>query len=163
MNRLRTCAHAMSIAVLAFTYAACVYALATLPPRIATHFSGPRADGFGSKWQLIILPILVTVLYAVLYCVERMPVTRMNLPVAATPENREALEPVVRALIACCGTTVVLTFAFIEEMMIASAGGTLWVWMPLIFAFGLAPLVLLGIFVPLMAAAGGARKPTHKS
>jgi len=163
VNRLRICAHAVSIAALAFTYAACVDALAVLPPRIATHFSGPHADGFGSKWQLVVFPVLVTALYAALRLIERMPLARMNLPVAATPENQEALEPVVRAFLACCGTTVVLTFAFIEEMMIASAGGTLWVWMPLIFAFGLAPLVLLGIFVPLMAAAGGARKPAHKS
>lgn len=156
-------AHALSIALLAFSFAACGYAVAMLPPQIATHFSGPQADGYGSKWELAVLPAIAAVLYAGCSLVERMPLSRMNLPVEVTAENTEALRPVVRALIACCGTLVTATFAFIEALMILSAGGSLSPLMPLVFGFGLAPLVLLGIFVPLMAKAGGAQGPAHKS
>ncbi len=58
--------------------------------------------------------------------------------------------------------TVTGTFAWIELMLVGSAGGELSPYFVWTFFLGLVPLVLLGVFLPAIAKAGGAPSPTGK-
>lgn len=60
---------------------------ADLPDRIPTHFNlAGKADGFGKKAAIILLPAIATVLFAGMTVVNRFP-HAFNFGVPVTPEN----------------------------------------------------------------------------
>ena len=160
MNADRRIAEIVSLALLLVGCAIAAYALVTLPATIATHFSGPHADRYGSKYTLLIVPLVSIVVYFGFGWVMRVPVTQMNLTVRVTAENAERVRPVALAMLAWIKSSALLLCAVVELALTASAGGTL---SPLIYfslAFGLVPLLIAAIFVPALRRAGGAPRST---
>jgi uncharacterized membrane protein len=162
MRTVRTIGEVLAALFLAATCVVGAHAALVLPATIATHFSGRGADGYGSKLTVLLLPIIGVFLYATIAWVSRMPLERMNLPTHVTPENAGRVRPAVMTLLAWTKATMTGTFAWLELMIVAGARGSLpsmFVWT---FFLGLAPVVLLGIFIPVIARAGGAPPSTGK-
>jgi uncharacterized membrane protein len=91
----------------------CVFHYGQLPEQIPTHF-GPdgRADAFGSKSTLWILPGLGTLMFVVMTFINRRP-DRFNYTVKITPENAERQYILATRLIRLMKTFVMLIFAFL--------------------------------------------------
>jgi len=68
-----------------------VFNWGSMPDNVPTHFNlAGEADGWGSKWSLIILPIIAIFLHIMMEFVEKNPHTH-NFPVALTEENAPKL------------------------------------------------------------------------
>ncbi len=91
----------------------CVLHYGQLPEQIPTHF-GPdgRADAFGSKSTLWILPGLGTLMFVVMTFINRRP-DRFNYTVKITPENAERQYSMATRFIRAMKTLVMLLFAFL--------------------------------------------------
>jgi hypothetical protein len=102
-----------------------------LPDRIPMHFDAAgRANGWGSRAGLWLLPSVATGLYLLMSLVERFP-SAFHFPVRVTRENRSRLEQLALAMIAWLKVELVSFLAWIQliTLRLARAGqGTLSTW-----------------------------------
>jgi uncharacterized membrane protein len=144
-----------ALVVLVSSFALVAFAYYQLPPTIPIHFDylgNPSA--YGPKATLWLEPLLALLLYAFLGFISRLPLESMNLPVAVTDANREALQEIVLVFLSFTRLCIVTIFACIALATIASASsGSLSPWF-------LSSIVLLvvALFAGLIAFVVAARK-----
>lgn len=98
-----------------------IYFFGQLPDTIPTHFNARGvADGFGSKWTLLILPSMGTLMFVGLSILNRFP-HDFNYPVEITEENAERQYRNGTRLIRAINLIIVASFCFIEWRIIDSA------------------------------------------
>jgi uncharacterized membrane protein len=119
-------------------------AYATLPDTIPVHYNGAgQADAYGTKANLLTLPLVATVLFAGLTLLNRFPHV-FNYPTEVTPENAQKLYTSATRLIRYLKLIIVLIFGAIAFRTIRHAQGStdgLGIWF--------LPLTLGLIFIPL--------------
>ncbi len=136
---------ALVVVVIAGTWAFTLKAYLHLPSRIAVHFDAAgNPDGYGGKWNLLMMPTLATLLAAGMFALNRYPHI-FNFPVKITPENASYQYRLATRLMRWINLLTTLLLAMISRMMIASAGGSMskgWI---------VALLVFIGImFIPFV-------------
>lgn len=162
MNVLRTIAIVVTLALNGATGVIAASAYARLPQRIATHF-GAHGVEYGGRATLWLVPALGVVITIGILLTAFIPVDAMNLTVTVTNENRERVAAIARALIAVTAAIASLEFLTIEALVVASAGGVMPLWMPLIYVPALLLLVVVAAFILVLQRAGGAARPARKS
>ncbi|WP_284652125.1 DUF1648 domain-containing protein [Flavobacterium terrisoli] len=115
-----------------------------LPDIIPTHFGGGgKPDGYGSKWTIIMLPIVGTLLYTGLTIVSRFP-HKFNYTATITQANAEKQYSIMVRMIRVMKTMVLLTFFVLDYQTTQIALG-----LPDIFGNWFLFLLFAMIFVPL--------------
>jgi uncharacterized membrane protein len=110
-----------ALAALAFITINVFYGPHPLPARIPTHFDAlGHANGWGSPYTLLFMPIFAAVLYLFLTVISRFPST-FNYPVKVTELNRAQLEPLALNLVAWTKAEVLAFFAWMEFVMVQAA------------------------------------------
>lgn len=86
---------------------------ASVPDRIPSHFNGSGvADAWTNKSFIVFLPIVCTLLYALLTTVSFFPTT-WNVPVRITEENKIAVYNATRDLLCMIKLELTVGFAYI--------------------------------------------------
>ncbi len=118
----------------------------SLPDTIPTHFSlQGKADSWGSKSTIFLLPIISILLFAGLTILNKYPHT-FNYPVKVTKENASQLYTKGTRMIRILKVIVVLLFLFIEILILRSVESTqLPTWFFLL-------VLLLPIVLPVVMA-----------
>ncbi|KYG72695.1 DUF1648 domain-containing protein [Roseivirga echinicomitans] len=116
-----------------------------LPDTIPIHFNAAgKADGFGSKWSILTLPIIASVLYVGMTILNKFPHV-FNYPTeAVTEENALKNYTMATRLIRVLKLMLVIIFGLIVFMTLQNINGTaegLGVWF--------LPLTLGMIFIPI--------------
>ena len=94
-----------------------------LPSRVPTHFGfSGRADAFGDKSSLFLLPAVTITLYTMLTVLSFFPQT-FNYPVRATDANRSRLYALGVSLLGWLKAELVWIFAYLCTSSIAVAEG----------------------------------------
>ncbi|MGO9259294.1 MAG: DUF1648 domain-containing protein [Bryobacteraceae bacterium] len=107
----------------------------TLPDRVPTHygFSG-RADAYGGKSSLIVLPAVSVGLYLLVTVVSFFS-RLFNYPVVVTDKNRDRLEAITVAMVGWIKVEMMWSFAYISWAIVREAhgvsGGLGWAFLPL--------------------------------
>lgn len=121
---MRRTLQVIGLAALLFVWADTLLALHgahPLPARIPLHFdSAGHANGWGTPGMLWFMPVVVTVVYALMSWVTRHP-QAFNYPVRVTPANRPCLQNLTLTLIAWIQAEIACLFAWIQYATIASA------------------------------------------
>lgn len=96
-----------------------------LPAKVPMHFNGKgEIDRWGSKGELIILPIIGLLIYAGMAALSRFPHI-FNYPVKITEENAARQYALARTMICWLNLEIVALFAYIGWASIQAAkGGT---------------------------------------
>jgi uncharacterized membrane protein len=111
----------VSIAALLFSFIYLASKWSELPDTIPTHFnSAGEADGWGSRYVLIILPLLALVLFIGFSVLSRFP-HKFNYLVQITEENAYYQYSTGRLLLSWVKLEIVLLFSFIEYKVIQGA------------------------------------------
>lgn len=98
-----------------------IYSFATLPEIIPIHFgANGKADGWGSKFTIFLLPIIGLVLNGVLFSVRNQPFSYLNLPLKMSQKNIEKRIELGTQLIDRVNLTVSILFWIIEVQIIKS-------------------------------------------
>ncbi len=98
----------------------------TIPDKIPAHYNAAgEIDRWGSKSELIVLPIISWLIFGLITLVERYPGI-WNTGVRITPENRDAVYRLLKNLIAVIKIFVLLMFGSIT--VISSLRLSLPVW-----------------------------------
>ncbi|KGR85000.1 DUF1648 domain-containing protein [Lysinibacillus odysseyi] len=93
----------------------------SLPDTVPTHFNGAGdADGWGSKFTLLILPVIAIFLHILLGVVERKPHLH-NYPVRLTEENAPLFYAESVKIINLTKNIIALMFAYITYHIIRGA------------------------------------------
>ena len=101
-----------------FLIAYTLYYLGKLPQTIPVHFNiRGEADGFGSKYTIILFPIIATFLHTIFFFIKKLPHT-YNYPVKITQKNAEYQYKLAMNLIHLVRISVIGLFGFIEWQMI---------------------------------------------
>ena len=128
---------ALVIMLIAGLWAFTLKAYLHLPSRIVVHFDAAgNPDGYGGKWNLLMMPALATLLAAGLFVLNLYPHV-FNFPVKITPENAFYQYRLATRLMRWINLLTTLLLAMISWMMVASAGGTMskgWIVVVFIFA-----------------------------
>lgn len=144
----------LAFLLLLFSWGFILFNYAGLPDSIPIHYNGSgQADGFGGKGHLLMLPIVSTVLYAVLSLLNRY-LHLLNYPVHITRENALKQYTLAGRLLRYLKCVVVLLFGSIAFQTIQNAKGMasgLGIWF--------LPLSLGLIFIPLLYFVVKSRKP----
>ncbi|MNK55832.1 hypothetical protein D3C87_748530 [compost metagenome] len=116
-----------------------------LPEIVPVHYNlEGKADKFGARWTILLLPGLATILYLAMTAVNRFP-HLFNYPVKITEENASQQYTVASRLIRYLKFIVVVIFGVIAFRSIPNAAAT---------SGGLGnwflPFVLLSVFVPVV-------------
>jgi len=115
-----------------------------LPETIPTHFNGSgKADGFGSKVNILALPIIATVIFIGLTILNKFPYV-FNYPTNITEDNAIRQYTNATRLVRYLKLIVVVVFGLIAYKTIESTSGQsdgLGVWF--------LPLTLGAIFIPM--------------
>lgn len=121
---MRKTLQAIAVLGLVFIWADTLVALYgphPLPPRIPVHYDAAgHVNGWGTPAVLWLLPVIVTVVYALMAWVTRYP-SVFNYPVRVTPATRPCLESLTCTMIAWLQAELVGLFAWIQWATIASA------------------------------------------
>ena len=98
----------------------------SIPDKVPTHydFSG-KADGYGGKGSLLILPVINVILYAILCLIERYPDT-WNVPGPVTPLNQIWIYTNVKNLLVTLKFLTTGIFCFLT--IYSAMGKNLSVW-----------------------------------
>lgn len=127
---------AFALALIAGMWAFTLKAYFQLPSTIAIHFDARgNPDGYGGKWNLLMIPALATLLAAGMFVLNRYPHI-FNFPVKITPENVSYQYRLATRLMRWINLLTTLLLTMISWMMIASAGGTMskgWIVAVIIF------------------------------
>lgn len=135
-----------TLIMLALLWAAGLYAFATLPPTIPTHFNGSgEPDDWGHKSTILILPVLATVIYFTLSGIGNRPQLFRHLSQAAQTgaEDRSiATGRMMRFL----KLAIIVVFLLIVVLTYLTATGKtdgLGKWfLPLVIVLILTPIIL---------------------
>lgn len=92
-----------------------------LPDRVAIHFSNGEADGWGTKYNLFLLPILAVLWWAGANFFVKRP-EKLNLP-NTTEENREAMLFKGKKIMAIIQNAITMMFLFLNEEAAQNAAG----------------------------------------
>ena len=107
-----------------------------LPDVIPIHYNGVgEADHFGSKSNIIILPVIATVLFAAMIIFSRFP-HLMNYPVKITENNASFQYGNMARMIRCLSLALVLIFEYIFLHTVMNTGentGGLGIWFTPVF------------------------------
>ena len=107
-----------------------------IPDEIPTHFNVyGDADDFGSKKEIIILPIFAWMTFGMISLIECFP-GAWNTGVKVTPENSARVYGILKGMIVILKLFVVLTFTLLMVFSAISKGLPIW----------LLPVELVGIF-----------------
>ena len=132
---MRFLREALTLAGLAFQIGAVWAAWNTLPDRVPSHygFSG-RADAYGARSSLIVLPAVSIGLYLLITAVSSFP-QLLNYPVAVTDKNRDRLQAIALAMIGWIKAEMTWSFAYVSWAIVREAhgvsGGLGWAFLPL--------------------------------
>ena len=100
-----------------------IYYEPILPDSIPQHFGASgKADAWGGKGNLLVLPIVGIAIYALLTVISRYPQT-WNLPITLTEENVERQYRYCRTLLVIMKAEIVWLFAYIGWRTIQTALG----------------------------------------
>ena len=113
----------LSWLALLFLWGLVIYFYSSLPQIIPIHFNASgRANGFGSKGTLFLLPIIGAFLFVGLTALNKVPHI-FNYPTAITPEN--ALKQYTNAtrVLRCVKLIILIIFTEIVRATIATATG----------------------------------------
>lgn len=103
----------LSILVLAGTFLYLLFAWNELPDKVPGHFNGAGViDRWGSKYELIVIPIVSVFLFLGISLMEKYP-DAWNTGVKVTEENKERVYLEIKNMIVTLKFLVTLTFAFI--------------------------------------------------
>ncbi len=101
-----------------------VAAWGSLPARIPSHFTlDGRADGWGSKWTLLVFPVMALVLFVMMTLVARFPAI-LNYPFRLTVENTRRQATLALLLIAWMRMATIWLMVYLEAGAVAAAGGS---------------------------------------
>jgi uncharacterized membrane protein len=113
----------LSVLGLLLSYYFLLSSWSSLPDKIPTHFGFDGApDAWGSKMTLLLMPILATVIFAILTVLSRFPHT-YNYPWRLTEQNAERQYRLARMLLTAVKMEVIYLFAYIEYGTIRTALG----------------------------------------
>lgn len=133
----------LSILFLLGMYGFVILNWSEIPDRIPTHFNiMGEPDRWGGKWSVLILPIIATFLFKMMFILSKFPHIH-NYPVKVTPENAEKLYRISRKMLITMNFLLTLFFAIGTWEMVNVAQGNegLGMW----YMIGL----LLSIFGPM--------------
>lgn len=118
-----------------------------LPDKVPVHygFSG-EVNRWGSKWELVILPLISIMLYIFMRGLGKYPHIH-NYPIKITEENAKDAYRISRSLMFVLGDIILIVFTIIFINSIVVALG----WSEGL-GFYLLPLLLLGTFIPIIWA-----------
>ncbi|MBM6619777.1 DUF1648 domain-containing protein [Bacillus suaedaesalsae] len=113
----------LSSMILFVTYAYIIFMWGELPDKIPTHFNGAgEVDGWGSKWSVLPLPIIGTIIFMVFIPLRKYP-HRYNYPVEVTLENAERLYSTSKMVLSVLTTIISVLFLLISYEIIQVALG----------------------------------------
>lgn len=116
-----------------------------LPDTIPIHFNGTgQVDGYGSKANILTLPIVATIIFIGLTVLNKFPHI-FNYPVAVRDDNAKMLYTYATRLLRFLKLSIVVIFGFIEFKTIQNAQGEadgIGVWF--------LPFAMLLVFIPLI-------------
>jgi len=122
-----------------------LHSFSNLPSTIPTHFDfAGKADDFGSKATIFLLPIIGTVLFVGLTVLNRFPHI-FNFPTKITEENALRQYTLATKMLRFLKTAILLIFSFIVHKIYSAASGKsdgMGYWFM--------PLLLGLIFVPII-------------
>ncbi len=96
-----------------------------IPDIVPTHFNAAgQPDDFGSKWSMVVLPIIGALLVLGLYWINKYP-HKFNYPQKVTEANAHNQYRMASRLIRVVGTMVALSFAYLTYTVIHTSLGTL--------------------------------------
>ncbi len=94
------------------------YYFGKLPETIPIHFNiSGEADGFGSKYTLILFPVIATFVHTLLFFIKKLPHT-YNYPVKITEQNAEYQYKIAMNLIHLVRISVVGLLSVLEWQMV---------------------------------------------
>lgn len=126
----------LALAGLAFQIGLVWLSWNSMPARVPTHFGfSGRADAYGGKSSLLVLPAASIGLYALVTVASFFP-RAFNYPVAVTDGNRERLEAIALALMGWLKAEITWIFAYIcwAGLRVAQgqSSGLGWAFLPLV-------------------------------
>lgn len=117
----------------------------TLPDKIPAHFNGAgEVDRYGSPGELLLLPLIGTVMWAFLEFLEHHPEWH-NYPARLNKDNQEQFYRLSRTLLNQVKNMCLLLFAFLSYQTIRVAMGHAENLGPWIF-----PILLAGTMIPIV-------------
>jgi uncharacterized membrane protein len=122
-----------------------IWQYGALPDTVPTHFNARgEPDGYGSKFTILILGILGTVIFIGLETLSHYPHS-FNYTVNITPENAPAQYRLATRFIRLLNLSMALIFLIVVYVIIESADGTSFEGSAWIL-----PTILVLVFVPLI-------------
>ncbi|MDG5788573.1 DUF1648 domain-containing protein [Evansella sp. AB-P1] len=118
-----------------------------VPDQVPAHFGfSGEVTRFGSKWELMIIPVVGLFLYLLLQFLESKPHLH-NYPIKITETNAEDAYRISRSMVVVMKNIILIMFTvmMINSMIIAMEWGEG-------IGFVLLPLILLGTGVPIVIA-----------
>lgn len=140
---------------MAFLVVATAFYWPMIPKTIPTHFDiVGKVDGWGPKWNLLVMPVIGAVIYAMMTIVCRFPHT-FNYPVAITEENAERQYRIALTVMRWLKMEMIWLFAYLNwqtvEVALGRAKGLDVLTMPIALA------VIFGTSIVLVVRAYRAR------
>ncbi len=130
-----------------------IWQYGALPDTVPTHFNAQgEPDAYGSKFTILILGIIGTVVFIGLETLSHYPHS-FNYPVNITPVNAEAQYRLATRFIRSLNLSMGLVFLMVVYLIIESAHGT-----TSVASAWLLPLILGLVFAPLIFYFVQARK-----
>ncbi len=113
----------LSILLLLGIYGFIIVNWSEIPDRIPTHFNfAGEADGWGGKASVLILPIIATFLFKMMFILSKLPHI-YNYPVEVTPDNAEGMYRNARKMLITMNFFLTFFFAIGAWEMINVAQG----------------------------------------
>lgn len=114
-----------------------------IPDEIATHFNiYGEADSFGSKKDIIVLPIFAWLTYGMMSLVECIP-GAWNTGVKVTPENSARVYSIIKGMLVILKLLVVLTFVLIT--VYSAIGTSIPVWFLAVEIIGIFGTIIISL------------------
>ncbi len=146
MNNFDKATELSAIALLIYAIYFVFNAYSSLPDTIPTHFGiDGKADAWGNKATLFILPSVSIFVYLLLTGISFLPSNMMNYPVKITDENKERQHQIALKLLRILKLVIVALFFYISYQVVNSIKDTsdgLGVWF--------LPIFLIVVFSPII-------------
>lgn len=98
-----------------------LFILPDLPQQVAVHFNmAGEADNWGSKYILLLMPVIVLFMALAMEAVEKHPEWH-NYPASKTKENEQAMYNISQRTINLVKNAILLIFSLLQLEMIRSA------------------------------------------
>lgn len=132
--------------LLCLLWAGSLYALWILPDRIAIHFNASgRPDGFGRKINILILPVLATILLVGMTLLNRHPYL-FNYAQKITEDNAEHQYTMATRLLRLMKLVIVFVFIMITFLMyehqMKATQGLGWWFLPVVELLFIVPVII---------------------